>query len=93
MLDSTLFIVTADHGGHGTMHGGWTDEEKYVMFAATGPSLEKGEIGEMENRDMAAVILYALGLGDKQPETWTSRVPSGLFKGVEAKERPVFSDK
>jgi formylglycine-generating enzyme required for sulfatase activity len=93
MLDSTLFIVTADHGGHGTMHGGWTDEEKYVMFAATGPGLEKGEIGEMENRDMAAVVLYALGLGDKQPETWTSRVPSGLFKGVEAKERPVVSAK
>ena len=93
MLDSTLFIVTADHGGRGTMHGGWTDEEKYVMFAATGPGLEKGEIGEIENRDMPAVILYALGLADKQPETWTSRVPSGLFKGVKAKERPVYKVK
>ncbi len=92
MLESTLFIVTADHGGHERSHGGWTDEEKYVMFAATGPSVEKGEIGEMENRDMAGIILYALGLGDKQPETWTSRVPSGLFKGVEAKERPVYGD-
>ncbi len=75
------------------MHGGWTDEEKYVMFAAKGPGLEKGEIGEMENRDMAAVVLYALGLGDKQPETWTSRVPSGRFKGVEGKESPVVSVK
>ena len=89
MLESTLFIVTADHGGRGKTHGGWTDEEKYVMFAATGPNVEKGEVGEIENRDMAAIILYALGLGDKQPETWTSRVPSGLFKGVVAKERPV----
>ena len=93
MLDSTLFIVTADHGGYGQSHGGWTDEEKYVMFAAAGPGVEKSEIGEMAVRDVASVILYALGLADKQPETWTGRVPSGLFKGVDAKERPVFNVK
>ncbi len=90
-LDSTLLIVTADHGGAGRSHGGWTDAEKYIMFAATGPGVEKGTIGEMGVRDTSSVVLYALGLADKQPETWTSRVPSGLFKGVEAKERPVYT--
>ncbi len=93
MLDSTLFIVTADHGGFEKSHGGWTDGEKYVMFAAAGPGIEKSEIGEMAVRDTASVILYALGLADKQPETWTGRVPDGLFKGVEAKERPVYNAK
>ncbi len=91
ILDSTLFIVTADHGGAGNSHGGWTDAEKLIMFAATGPGVVKGTIGEMAVRDTASVVLYALGLGDKQPESWTSRVPSGLFEGVEAGERPVYT--
>ena len=89
-LDDTLFIVTADHGGCGHDHGGWTDEEKYILFAATGPEVVRGTIGEMGVRDTASVVLYALGLADKQPETWTSRVPSGLFEGVTACERPVY---
>lgn len=88
LLDTTLFIVTADHGGAGTSHGGLTDEEKYVMYAAVGPTVTKGTIQDMEIRDNAAIILHALGI--EQPETWTARVPSGLFEGVTAGERPVY---
>ncbi|MBR5286944.1 MAG: alkaline phosphatase family protein [Clostridia bacterium] len=91
ILDDTLFIVTADHGGNGTSHGGYTDGEKYIMFAAAGKTVEKGTIGDMEIRDTASVVLHAFGY--EQPETWTSRVPSGLFKGVTAGERPVYVDK
>ena len=91
ILDDTLFIVTADHGGSGKSHGGLTDAEKYVMFAATGKTVEKGEIQDIELRDTAAIVLYALGY--TAPETWTSRVPSGLFKGVTAGERPVYVNK
>ena len=87
-LDGTLFIVDADHGGFGTGHGGSTDEEKYVMYAAAGKTVSHTEIQNMEIRDNAAVVLYALGY--EQPETWTGRVPSGLFEGVEAGERPVY---
>ena len=90
-LDDTLFLVTADHGGNDHGHGGWTDGEKYIMFAATGPGVVKGTIGEMGVRDMASVVLYALGLADKQPATWTARVPSGLFENVTAGERPVYT--
>ena len=92
ILDDTLFIVTADHGGSGTSHGGWTDGEKYVMWAAAGKTVSQGsEILDMGIRDTASVVLHAFGIGDRQPETWTSRVPSGLFEGVEAGERPVFT--
>lgn len=90
ILDETLFIVTADHGGSGKSHGGLTDEEKYVMFSAIGKTVINGEIEDMEIRDTAAVVLYALGYA--QPDTWTARVPAGLFEGVEATERPVWVD-
>ena len=89
-LDTTLFIVTADHGGTpGGSHGGLSDAEKYVMFAAAGKTVEKGTIEDMEIRDSASIVLHALGYA--QPETWTGRVPSGLFEGVEAGERPVYT--
>ena len=89
-LEDTLFIVTADHGGIGKSHGGLSDAEKYVMLAATGKTVENGEIVDMEIRDCPSVILYALGY--EQPDSWTGRVPSGLFEGVEAGERPVSSE-
>jgi len=87
-LEDTLFIVNADHGGWKKAHGGLHDQEKYVMVAACGKTVEKGVIQEMEIRDCAAIILYALGL--EAPDTWTARVPSGLFSGVTAGERPVY---
>ncbi len=88
ILDDTLFIVTADHGGQGQGHGGWTNEEKYVMFAAKGKTVVKGgAITDMAVRDTAAIVLHALGLDDAMPEIWTARVPSDLFDGVVASER------
>ena len=90
ILDDTLFIVTADHGGSGNSHGGLTDAEKYIMWAAAGKNVQHGTIEDIEIRDTASVVLMALGLADRQPESWTARVPSGLFEGVEAMERPVY---
>lgn len=89
LLDDTLFIVTSDHGGNGNSHGGMTDGEKYVMFAASGKSVQQGEIQDIEIRDTAAIVLHALGYDC--PAGWTARVPSGLFNGVTAKERPVYT--
>ena len=82
MLDDTLFTVIADHGGHDHGHGGWTDEEKYVTFAATGKTVQKGTIAQMNIRDLAAIVLYALGI-DRPPldeQGWTSQIPQGLFR-------------
>ena len=87
-LEETLFIVTADHGGSGTGHGGDTPGEMNVMYAAVGKSIEKGNIGKMEIRDNASIILHALGCD--QPESWTARVPDGVFTGVKAIERPEY---
>lgn len=86
ILEDTLFLVISDHGGTnpGTgsgSHGGWTDAEKIVTLAATGRTVAKGEIRDANVRDLAAIVLYALGI--RQPEFaetgWTSQIPEGLF--------------
>ena len=87
ILDETLFIVSADHGGtpEGS-HGGDTEAERYVFLGVTGPTVViGGQIQNPEVRDIAAISAYALGLDF--PETWTGIVPGGLFMGVEAMER------
>ena len=86
--EDTLFIVIADHGGtnpgdgSGGSHGGWTDGEKYVTFAAKGRGVSKGKIAEMNIRDLAAVVLYAFGINtpDFDENGWTSQIPDGIFE-------------
>ena len=81
IADETLFTVIADHGGHGTGHGGWTQEEKLVTFAAAGKTVCRGEPADMNIRDLAAIVLYALGLDRPALDErgWTAQVPTGLF--------------
>ena len=91
LLENTLFIVTSDHGGEGTTHGGLTDYEKYVMFAVAGHTVEKGGVPEdAEIRDVAAVALYALGI--EAPATYTAAIPAGLFEGVKGTEHTEYHD-
>lgn len=93
ILDDTLLIVTADHGGtptkedgsEGGNHGGDTDAERYVFLGVAGKTVENGTIEDAETRDVAAIAAYALGL--EYPDTWTGHVPSGVFKGIIAQER------
>ena len=87
ILEDTLFVVIADHGGTnpGTgkgSHGGWTDGEKYVTFGARGKGVKKGTVGQMNIRDLAAIVLYALGLElPAFSETgWTAQIPKDLFE-------------
>ena len=80
ILDDTLFIVTADHGGKDKTHGGDSDEEKYVFLGVAGKTVASGTIVEAEGRDVAAIAAYALGL--EYPETWSGHVPAGVFKDV-----------
>ncbi len=91
IADTTLFTLIADHGGHGNGHGGWTDEEKYVTFAAAGRGVRKGEIFEMNVRDLAAVVLHALGLEipPLDESGWTSQIPQGIFDDPEI---PAYRD-
>ena len=87
MMEDTLFIVIADHGGTNPgngergSHGGWTDGEKYVTFAVMGKGVAHTAVKEMNIRDLAAIVLYAFGI--EAPEFaesgWTSQIPEGIF--------------
>jgi predicted AlkP superfamily pyrophosphatase or phosphodiesterase len=63
--DSTLVIVTADHGGHGTRHsGGHTAVDREIPWIVRGPGIGHGVILDetVETVDTAATTLAALGL-------------------------------
>ena len=86
IIDDTLFIVIADHGGtnpgDGTgSHGGWTDGEKYVTLALCGKNVKNGEIGMANVRDLSAIVLYALGIDAPlfDEAGWTSQIPENIF--------------
>ena len=81
LLDDTLFIYVTDHG-HTLKggHGGDTALEKETMIALSGKDVIKGSSGKYLSRDLASIVLYALG--DKQPEHMEGRVPRNLFKNL-----------
>ena len=90
ILDETLFIVTADHGGKDTSHGGLSYNEKYVLFAASGKNVTNTSIENMYIRDTAAIALHALGI--EQPDTYTSLVPNGIFADEKDNVRLEYHD-
>ena len=97
MIEDALFIVIADHGGtnpgngQGGSHGGWTDGEKYVTFAAAGKGVCAGAVKEMNIRDLAAIVLYAFGIEmpafDEQG--WTAQIPEGVFEAETSAYRDI----
>ena len=85
-MKNTLFIVVSDHGGtpwngNGASHGGWSDAEKLVTFAAVGKGVRKTELDNVNIRDLAAVVLYAFGIDPPEfsEDGWTSQIPNGMF--------------
>jgi arylsulfatase A-like enzyme len=80
MLDETIFIVTADHGGIKKGHGGKTMEEMETAFIISGKGIKKGyEFQEsMMQFDTASTIAYIFGL--KQPQVWIGRPMIQVFK-------------
>lgn len=95
-LENTLFMVIADHGGTKEEngkgnHGGWTDAEKYVTFAAAGKGIINGEIKAMNIRDLAAIVLYSFGIDapDFNEKGWTSQIPEGLFSDYKGEYRDI----
>ena len=83
LMENSLFIVVADHGECENGHGGNSADERTTVVAVAGRTVNKTELKNVRNRDVAAIALYALGI--KQPDYFTAKVPSGLF-GEESKK-------
>ena len=77
IADDTLFIATADHGGINTGHGGDTDEEKYVFFAAVGKTAVPGSTITLEVKDIPAIVTSALGVPGA--DNWAAVLPDGIL--------------
>ena len=80
---NTLFVCISDHGhekwgGHGSNNY----NVRNVTFAVAGGkgNVVQGRPGHVVTQDLASVVLYALG--EKQPGSWESKVPYGMFKGL-----------
>lgn len=68
LRDSTLIIVTADHGGHDQTHVGTVIEDLLIPWVANGPGIQPGQItAPVSIMDTAPTIAYALEL-PFQPE-------------------------
>lgn len=79
VLDKTLILVTADHGGTGTKHGGDTIGELEIPWIIHGPGVAAGhEIKKPVNTyDTASTLLHALEI--KQPAVWIGRPVTEAF--------------
>jgi hypothetical protein len=61
--NETLFILTADHGGHGRNHDGKIEEDRLIPWIAWGPGVRTGHriVSPIITLDTAATALWALG--------------------------------
>jgi hypothetical protein len=63
MYDSTLIIVTSDHGGHESTHGTELPEDMTIPWVVSGPGVVPGELqSPISIMDTAATAAFALGL-------------------------------
>lgn len=80
MLEETIFIVTADHGGIEKGHGGKTMKEMETPFIISGKGVKKGYVltESMMQFDVASTIAYIFKL--EQPQVWIGRPMTKVFK-------------
>jgi len=81
ILESTLFIVTADHGGIGYGHGGETLSEVEIPFILYGRGVKKGHQIKIPvmTYDNAATVAFAFEL--EPPYAWIGRAIKSAFEG------------
>jgi hypothetical protein len=78
-LNSTLLIVTADHGGHGLRHGDDSAIDRTIPWLAVGPGVPQGITltTTINTYDTAATALYALKL--PIPKEWDGQPVMNIF--------------
>ena len=85
---STLFILSADHGGHGRNHSGNILEDRLIPWIAWGPGVRPNHRlhTNVSTMDTAATALWALGY--KPPKDIEGRPVVEAFEDGSATVRP-----
>lgn len=80
IMDETVIIVTADHGGKDRNHGGKTMKEMQTPIVFYGKGIKKGfKIPESTMvYDIAATIGYMFNV--EQPQVWIARPITSVFE-------------
>jgi predicted AlkP superfamily pyrophosphatase or phosphodiesterase len=86
--ESTVVLVTSDHGGLGKSHGGDTPEERLVPWIIAGPGIARGTVisDPIVITDTAATVAALLGV--EPPACWTGRPVTGAFSRGRFGARP-----
>lgn len=73
IADNTVVLITSDHGGIGTRHGGNSPEEMTTPWITAGPGIQTGFTvpDSVRTFDTAATVAYLLGA--PPPDCWTGR--------------------
>jgi hypothetical protein len=89
MLQTTLILISADHGGHERGHGEGTPEDATIPWIAWGPAIRRGHVigSSFSTYDTAATILHALGM--PRPQSWDGRPVEEAFEPVAEEQRAV----
>ena len=84
LLEKTLLILTADHGGGEKDHGADVPEVRRVPWIALGGGVRRGVLlsDPVGPQDIAPTVLYALG--EPVPSDMQGRVIEGVFAPAEA---------
>lgn len=81
MYESTLFIITSDHGGKGFGHGGESMIELTVPWIIAGPGIRKNVVLQDPNNHENTAPTIAEVLGLSLPVEWTGQpVVEALIK-------------
>lgn len=79
ILDKTIILVTADHGGVLKGHGGSTMAEIEIPWIIAGPRVARGKqlTAPINTYDTAATVAYIFGL--QPPDCWIARPVKAAF--------------
>jgi hypothetical protein len=90
LLDDTLIIVSADHGGHNKVHSGATLIDREIPWIACGPGVREDFAipNGVSTVDTAATALFALGL--PIPPDITGKPRLEIFSAETASDAPAI---
>jgi len=79
LYENAYFLLITDHGGIGNGHGGTTIQEMEVPWMIKGPGIQQGKLESPNSNTNTAAIVARIFDIDQTPESWISKVPSGIF--------------